>query len=549
MKPVKNFLLLAACLNILFFISANLWAQDSKSTDISIDLNTSYQTMEGFGAALAYYEGWLTAHPKKSLIYEAVFGELSLDILRVRNAYDYDAGMIGRVKEFATAAESVRGSRIPILTSSWGPPGYLKSNGDKNNGGSIHYTLNGDAVEFDYAGFAQWWDESLDEYNANGVYPDYISIQNEPDWSASYESCRFDPVETVNASDTIAGYNKALDAVYDAIQKRAIIPKILGPEVLGIGYNQLENYTNPLDISKLYGLCHHLYHGVDENNPFATNDIPKVGNFHPEVPHFQTEFSRGDWYSLAGLIYRSLADENAVAYFYWDLIWDQAGLVALDFPWDSNRWTNSNGFTKTKEFYSFKQYSAFIHPGWTRVDAESGNSAIKGVAFINPGGDSLSFVVVNRSLSDDYTLHINIPGYKIATSNVYRTSETEDCELAGPLSDSTFLVQKRSVATVDMKISVYTGLDNSESATRRNYVYPNPTSDELRLNFFLDNPGNVNIEICDVQGRLINMYSAGMLSEGQNQQVIDLGHVAPGIYIYRISQDKENLGTGRFCVK
>jgi len=273
-----------------------------------------HQTVVGFGASLAYYENWLNSHPNKSEIYQAIFGELSLDILRVRNAYDYDLGMINRVKEYMDAAEWVLGHPISLLSTSWGPPGYLKNTGDRKNGGTLRYTAGPGGVAFDYAGFAHWWGKSLDEYNSRGIYPAYISIQNEPDFSATWESCLLKPYETVNGSDTIAGYNKALDAVYDTVMQRIQKPKILGPETVGIGYNSVENYVNAMDLSKLDGIAHHLYHGVNENNPYSSTDFSKVGAFHPEVPHFQTEYSRGDWFSLAGLIYKSFYEEEVVAY-------------------------------------------------------------------------------------------------------------------------------------------------------------------------------------------------------------------------------------------
>jgi hypothetical protein len=47
---------------------------------------------------------------------------------------------------------------------------------------------------------------------------------------------------------------------------------------------------------------------VDANNPWSSTDIAKVGDFHPEIPHFQTEYNLGDWFSLAGLMYKSLND-------------------------------------------------------------------------------------------------------------------------------------------------------------------------------------------------------------------------------------------------
>ena len=82
-------------------------------------------------------------------IYEAIFAELSLDILRVRNAFDYDTGMIDRVAEFAQAAESSLGKPIAVFSSSWGPPGYLKSNNDRKNGGTLKTPCNNDLISAD----------------------------------------------------------------------------------------------------------------------------------------------------------------------------------------------------------------------------------------------------------------------------------------------------------------------------------------------------------------------------------------------------------------
>ncbi|HYW96759.1 MAG TPA: hypothetical protein VE870_14280, partial [Bacteroidales bacterium] len=252
---------------ISFIIFSNTHLHGESFDTITINPSTTYQSIVGFGGSLAYYENWVTAHPNKSQIYQALFGELGLDILRLRNAYDYDPGMIDRAAEFVQAAETVRGTPVSVLTTSWGPPGYLKSNGSRSNGGTLKYSVVDGKVEFDYAGFAHWWNKALDEYNANGIYPNYIGIQNEPDWSASYESCRMNPSETFT-SDTIAGYNKALNAVYDTIQTRSAVPKIIGPETIGIGYNSVENYSDKMDLSRIYAIAHHLYHGVDENDPY-----------------------------------------------------------------------------------------------------------------------------------------------------------------------------------------------------------------------------------------------------------------------------------------
>jgi glucuronoarabinoxylan endo-1,4-beta-xylanase len=415
--------------------------------DLIIDPDNQFQTIEGFGASLAYYENWLTAHPNKEEIYKAIFNELSLDILRVRNAYDYDAGMVDRVREFVQESEVITGKPVKILSTSWGPPSYLKSNHDRTHGGTLKYSISDLKVDFDYSGFAGWWEGALNEYNGNGIYPDFISIQNEPDFSADYESCRLDPVEKITSTDTIAGYNKALEAVYSMVEERANKPKILGPESIGVGYNVVENYINELNIAYLYGISHHLYHGVDANNPWISTDIGKVGDFHPEIPHFQTEYNLGDWFSLAGLMYKSLNDENVVAYLYWDLIWDGAGLISLDNPWDKSQWTNSRGYTKTKNFYAFKQFSAFIHPGWKRTGTSINNN-VDALAFINSAQDSATLVLINRYYNTESLVNISIPGNTIDKASAYRTSSDDNCSNIGILAQPEVRLPPRSITTV-----------------------------------------------------------------------------------------------------
>ena len=454
---------------LLIFTAGPSQGQTIPGETLVLQVDSTRQTVEGFGASLAYYEGWLNAHPKRAEVYEAVFGELSLDILRVRTAYEYDPDMVGRVQEYVEASELVRGNPIPVLATSWGPPGYLKNTGDKNNGGTLRYTVEEGEVKFDYAGFAHWWKNALLEYQTHGIYPTYMTIQNEPGWAATWETCLMSPSETVNGTDTLAGYNRALDAVYDSIQGMASMPLILGPEYENIYGNTLENYINALDINKLDGISHHLYYGVDPADPYASPNFASTGNIHPEVPHFQTEYSSesSDWFSLAGLIYMSFQEEEVVAYLYWDLIWGESGgLVTLEFPWDPSRWTDpAKGYIKTKDFYAFKQFSAFIHPGWKRASLElSGNDGVA-LGFVSPTGDSAACVLVNRSETDSLAVRVGLPGYRIQESAVYTTSESDNCLLKGALIDSMLVMAPRSIATIDMRISPYDPAEDTVAPT------------------------------------------------------------------------------------
>ena len=524
--------------------------------DQIIQINTfeKHQTITGFGASLAYYENWLIAHPNRNQIYDVIFEELSLDILRVRNTFGYDEGMIDRVKQFANAAKLSLGHPIDIMVTSWGPPAYLKSNNDRNNGGTLKYEVLNGKVNFNYSGFAKWWSESLDNYNNVGIFPKYISIQNEPDWKATYESCLLRPAETITNTDTIAGYNKALDAVYDSIQKRENPPHFLGPECIGIGYNTVENYINALDLSRIFGISHHLYHGAEsgtvENDPFTSSNYAKVGNFHPEKPHFQTEYSRTDWFSLAAMMFQTLAEENATAFLYWDLIWSEGGLVNLHFPWDRSRWANSLGYNRTKDFYVFKHYSKFIHPGWKRITTTENTNPVKTAAFSNNSGDSLSFIAINRSLTDTFKIKLQIQNFNINQANTYTTTELVNFENSDYLSDSILIIPPKSISTVELKIAeINTGLNDKNKSFSTVSNFPNPFKTSTKMNFWVEQNDEFVLKIFDINGHQIETKSFGSFSPGKHQITYYRKNKQAGIYFYQLEWKSGKTNSGKFIIQ
>jgi glucuronoarabinoxylan endo-1,4-beta-xylanase len=312
---------------------------------------------------------------------------------------------------------------------------------------------------------------------------------------------------------------------------------------------------NALDVSKIYGFAHHLYNGVNEDYPWSSVNFTKVGDLHPEIPHFQTEYSLGDWFSLGGLIYKSLHDENAIAYLYWDLIWDGSGLVSLDFPWDSSRWTDpQKGYTKTKDFYVFKQFSGFIHPGWQRTGTLVTGEDDKVLAFVSPEKDSASVVIINRLLTDSLGIHLGIRGYSIGESSVYITSETENCTYTGELLDSLMKIPPHSIATVEMRISkITTGISSGNFDITGNDIvfkslYPNPFTHNATLDFFLDETQTIRMDILDMQGREINRQSLGTLLPGDHAIRLNRNGLRDGVYFYKLGNSRGEYMIGKFII-
>jgi glucuronoarabinoxylan endo-1,4-beta-xylanase len=436
----------------------NFYLDDARVTEFSagtpepdatgiVDVNTVYQQLEGFGASGAWYENWLTAHPLKNEIYDCLFSQLGLDIYRIRNTYDISSGDITESAKIIQAAEVSLGHPIKVMISSWSPPAYLKSNAS-TAGGTLAKDASGNYM---YDEFARWWADSLDEYSKCGMNADYINIQNEPDWLADWDTCKFTPTETAQW----AGYNLAFEAVYQELASRMPdMPKLLAAEACGCDASN--SYIDALiDPNHAYGYAHHLY--ADGSHDSPDGYIPAMENFaaaYGDRPLLQTEFAKGesepltfsDAMNLALLMHNSLNVEGASAYLYWELFWQKPkGLVSLDNPWQANP-----GYTINPTYYAFKQYSAFTDPGWRRVEASTDSTGLRISAFISPDANELSIVIINVS-DINISLSLSLGDFSPGYSAVYRTSETEHTAYIGTFDPSQPLtLSPQSITTVSL---------------------------------------------------------------------------------------------------
>ena len=222
--------------------------QNSSGT-ATIDTTKTFQTIEGMGGATAFYQTWLRDHPFKQEIYTNIFAGLNLSMLRLGDWYRYQTPLIGfdtAATDIVSNANRLLGHPVQVYMSSWSPPAFLKNNGDVANGNTLLFTNGG----FAYTNFAQYWYDSLNAYQSNGVSLKWISIQNEPDWAASYDSCVFHPNEDTVNNTNYASYSKALDAVAQKLATLPSPPRILGPEPVGIGFNDVQNYAATMNWNK-----------------------------------------------------------------------------------------------------------------------------------------------------------------------------------------------------------------------------------------------------------------------------------------------------------
>jgi len=443
--------------------------EDPTSVSVLIDTAVPHQTLAGFGAAVAYQPFLLSGRTDN--IYQVLFVDSGLDILRLGNWYQNQNSTNATVTtgfsdyaqvQIVQKATAARGGTPPkILMSAWSPPAYLKSTGmtrppynTSANATGTAGTLVKNGDTYDYAGYADWWVRSLHAYAAQGVAPDYISIQNEPDFHTNgWETCLWGPTEDARLEGiATAGYGQAVDAVYNALGASTLAsrPIIVGPETTGFLNNVVQKYLAGLNIAQLGAIAHHLY-GTTVDNPdpdWFNGSMGAVGRAAQAagLPTFMTEYSPNvvTMFDTAWLMNNALTVESVSAYIYWELIWSPTpptGLVTIAS-------SAPNSYTINDTYYALKHFARWTDPGWVRVDATSSVSAVRVSAFVSPDGSSLTLVILNTS-AKDRTVAVNTGTFPFGTLAIYRSSGTDERTTSvAPEIDGTIGLPARAIATL-----------------------------------------------------------------------------------------------------
>ena len=440
----------------------------------SFSFSTANQTIAGFGGAEAFYATYLDNHPNETAIMTALFDPnqgLGLNFLRLQNNYYLYNGTNASTFDtdntrIVTAATAAHGSPVTVEMSSWTPPASLKSNNSIDGCVSSSTgctggvgTLSQVNGAYNYAGFGTFWANSLKAYAALGVTPTYISIQNEPDFPATYVGCVFNPTDTTpsaltGSSQVLASYGKAFDATYQAIQSAGLAstPQMIGPETFSISNAQA--MLTQVPTNELAVVAHHLYNVSSGGEPAGNGTYTTGGNptsqvtpmtayaaAFPTQTKFETEYYQTPGFFNAIDIHNDLTIANDNVYLFWGLTWpstlengvsvDQAGLLYIDNPFDKAAWAYPNGWTYNDAYYTMEHYSKFIKPGYIRYNATIDNTDELVSVFQSPDKASTVIVILNTSITATDGITLNLAGITYTNSSVYRSTFSTPITTAG----------------------------------------------------------------------------------------------------------------------
>ena len=203
---IKRGLYLHTDENIQFTSSSN------NDNEIKIDLSKEYQTFLGFGGAFTESTGYALSTVSEEIFNKIIdeyyskdglnysFGRLpigSSDFSLDSYSYSYkeDLSDFSIEKDLryiipTIKAAQQRNPNIKFVSSPWSPPAFMKDNKKLFRGGKL------------LDSYKTLWTEYLikyvKEYKSYGINIDYMTLQNEPDVSQSWESCRYTAEDEAN---------------------------------------------------------------------------------------------------------------------------------------------------------------------------------------------------------------------------------------------------------------------------------------------------------------------------------------------------------------
>jgi glucuronoarabinoxylan endo-1,4-beta-xylanase len=338
-----------------------------QSGDVTVDPTKTHQVVDGFGEADVWQGSSSTQ--MQTLLWDPVNG-IGLNLLRVGIDGTSGSANIMGAAGYAdgTACVKFNGNDCKVWAAPWSPQASMKDNNNVNNGGHLN--------SGSYAAWAKILAAFPAFYKSHGGVDLYaISAQNEPDFTASYQSCLF------NASQMVAWINvlgPALAALNPPVKVLAAEPDNWGNIWGGDGYGpaiiadaNANMYVGPL--------ATHDYGGTSAGT--YGRPAPPSNNTHHV---WETECTPGDTgpITIATMIYAAFSTGGVNGWHYW---WTEA-LVP-------------NAGSPPPQVYALGNFSKFVRPGYYRVDVSnapkaSGTTPLV-VAFTNLSDGTVSIVVVN----------------------------------------------------------------------------------------------------------------------------------------------------------
>ncbi len=402
-----------------------------KTASINIDNRVKYQHVTGFGgfSPSPQWVYWLGDNEMNKMFGKAD-NQLGLNVLRLyiaNNRNGWSAGVAN--------AKNAKKNGAFIFASPWSPPAAWKSNNSDSNGGSL--------LESHYEDWAKYLNDYYLYMKQQGVEIDAISIQNEPDWKAEYQSC-------IWTGEQMAKFLRNYGHLIQC--------KVIAPEAIQFTRSLHEAILKDDEACKNLDIVGGHFYGWDGSSyPLAAQKGKEVWMTEFLInERQQNEKKNITWKEDGFLFARSINDAmlaNMSAWVHYSLKRYYGCLGDGEFG------TTNNAITKRG--YILSHYAKYVS-GSTRIrhSLDDATGKLSSSAYISQTGDSTIVMILNPS-ADTYNTTLSLPfntseGTQIITTETINTqksaltieTETYQPEVSvAPYSVCTFIFKKSSART------------------------------------------------------------------------------------------------------
>lgn len=286
------------------------------------------------------------------------------------------------------AARAIAGDALKLLASPWSPPAWMKTNGEMNHGGQLkpeHRDV-----------WAAYYCRYIQAYAAEGVPIWALTVQNEPEATQTWDSCR-----------------------YTAEEERDFVRDHLGPALHRHDLSHIRLliwdhnrdrlferasvvYDDPRAAQYVWGAGFHWY-----EHPQRFDNVQRVHDAYPDKHLVFTEGCQeggphlGEWGLGERYAHAMLNDLNAwtEGWIDWNMLLDETGgpnhvgnYCSAPIIAD----TRTGELLYQSSYYYIGHFARFIGPGARRISCRVSAGDLEVTAFRNADG-SLAVVILNRT--------------------------------------------------------------------------------------------------------------------------------------------------------
>ena len=405
-------------------------ANPGGGTTITVNEGTTYQIIDGFGAAMTGSAAYLFNQKLTTGQRDALFNDLftgsgiRLTFLRhsigasdfsAQGDFTYDDKPQGQTDPNLTSfsiakdqqdlipmlkAARTKNNAIKVLGSPWSAPAWMKEVYDLRNGHYLNTAY--------YQAYANYFVKYVQAYAAAGVPIYAVTLQNEPLNPARWMSMQMDPGNQAaflknNIGPAFRNANLTTKLIaYDHNWSEGSYPNA--------GY-PIAVFNDAGAASYAAGAAFHAYAG-------SPNQQTTFHNAHPSKDIWFTEISGSVNGSFAGDLRWHMSNiiigttrNWAKSALEWNLALDQnngptnggctdcRGVVTIN--------TTNGSVTRNVEYYALGHASKFVDPSAVRLASDSQSGGIETVAFKNPDGSRVLIALNNGGGSTTFKVAWN----------------------------------------------------------------------------------------------------------------------------------------------